>query len=89
MSEEGVSFLLSEKFSQDPLEEYFSRQRARGGADENPTLKMFNRNVLGLNVAGNDLIRVMNGNTRGRDREIVELDVSDVRKLPTKKSSVY
>ena len=52
-------------------------------------MEMFNRNILGLNVAGNDLIRVMNWNTRGRDRGIVELNVNDVRKLPTKNSSVY
>lgn len=33
----GVSYLLSEDFSQDPLERYFSRQRHRGGSNENPT----------------------------------------------------
>ena len=33
----GVQYLLSEVFSQDPLERYFSRQRHRGGSNENPT----------------------------------------------------
>ena len=33
----GVKYLLSEVFSQDPLERYFSRQRHRGGSNENPT----------------------------------------------------
>ena len=88
LSEEGVKFVLSEKFTQDPVEEYFAKQRARGGADEAPTLEMFNRNVIGLNVAGDELIRVMNGNTRGRDRQIVKLDVRDTTTLPTKRDSL-
>ena len=75
--EDGVTFLLSEKFTQDPIEEYSSKQRRRGGCSENPTLEEFNRNVLGLNVAGDGLIQVMGGNTRGRDREILKLDVHD------------
>ena len=32
-----VDYLLSEVFSQDPLERYFSRQRHRGGSCDNPT----------------------------------------------------
>lgn len=31
-------YLLSERFTQDPLENYFSRQRARGGRCDNPTV---------------------------------------------------
>lgn len=34
----GVHFLLSEVFSQDPLERYFSRYRHRGGSNDNPTV---------------------------------------------------
>ena len=33
----GVKYLLSEVFSQDPLEHYFSRQRHREGSNDNPT----------------------------------------------------
>ena len=33
----GISYLLSEVFSQDPLEHYFSKQRHRGGSNDNPT----------------------------------------------------
>ena len=33
----GVNYLLSEVFSQVPLERYFSRQRHRGGSNDNPT----------------------------------------------------
>ena len=31
-------FLLSERLSQDPLENYFSRQRCRGGRNDNLNL---------------------------------------------------
>ena len=30
-------YILSERFSQDPLEDYFSRQWAKGGRCDNPT----------------------------------------------------
>lgn len=33
----GVKYVLSEVFSQDPLERYFCRQRHRGGSNDNPT----------------------------------------------------
>lgn len=89
LSEEGIQFVLSEKLSQDPVEEYFSKQRAKRGADENPTLEIFNRNVLGLNVAGDELIKVMNGNTRGRYKEDEKLNVNDTSRLPTKKSKLF
>lgn len=31
-------YLLSEVFSQDPIERYFNKQRHRGGGNENPTV---------------------------------------------------
>ena len=31
-------FLLSERVSQDSLENYFGKQRARGGRNENPNI---------------------------------------------------
>ena len=34
---QNAGYLLSEVFSQDPLERYFSRQRHRGGSNDNPT----------------------------------------------------
>ena len=86
LSEEEDVYLLSERFTQDPLEEYFSKQRQRGGCNDNPTLQEFNRNFLGLNVAGDDLIRIMTGNTRGRYREEAKLDVKNTTLPPAKKS---
>ena len=88
LNEDGVKFLLSEKLSQEPLEEYFSKQKVKVGAGENPAVETFNRNFLGLNVAGDELVRVVNANTRGHQTEIVQLDVQDIRRLATKKGSL-
>lgn len=38
---DGLEYLLSEVFSQDPLETYFSRQRHRGGSCDNPEVQDF------------------------------------------------
>lgn len=45
---EGVEYLLSEVFSQDPLEAYFSRQRHKGGSSDNPTVQQFHYNTVSL-----------------------------------------
>ena len=44
----GINDLLSEVFSQDPLERYISCQRRRGGSNDNPTVFQvpFNANTL-------------------------------------------
>ena len=44
----GVRYVLSEVFSQDPLERYFSRQRHRGGHNENPTALQVPHNAMSL-----------------------------------------
>lgn len=38
-------YLLSEVFCQDPVERYFSRQRNRGGGNDNPTVEQFQKNA--------------------------------------------
>ena len=78
-------FLLSEKFSQDPLEEHFTRQRRRGGCCENPSSHAFGNQELLLNVVQSNLIKEMKGNTRGTQRDDPKIDIHDHRKLPTKK----
>ena len=39
-------YLLSEVFSQDPVERYFSQQRHRGVGNENPTVERFQTNAV-------------------------------------------
>ena len=41
----GGHYLLSEAFSQDPSERYFSKQRHRGGGNENATVAQFYNNA--------------------------------------------
>ena len=45
---EGVQYLLSEVFSQDPIEAYFSRQRHKGSSCDNPTIQQFHYNTVSL-----------------------------------------
>ena len=45
-------YLLSEVFSQDPLEAYFSRQRHKGGGCDNPTVQQFYYNTVSLAQQG-------------------------------------
>ena len=56
LQEDDVRYLLSEKLSQDPLEEHFARQRRIAGCYENPKLAQFQRQELALNVVKSDLI---------------------------------
>ena len=44
----SAGLFLSGKISQDPLENYFGQQRARGGRDENPNLQqcLYNAAVI-------------------------------------------
>ena len=59
----GVSFLLSEKFSQDPLESYFGKQRYKGGRNNNPSVKEFVDNTVSLRVQGSAALEPLRGNS--------------------------
>jgi hypothetical protein len=48
LAAEDVDYLLSEAFSQDPLEAYFSRQRHKGGGCDNPGVQQFYYNTASL-----------------------------------------
>ena len=85
-SDENI-FILSEKFSQDPLEEHFTEHRRRGGCSDNPTLNQFEDQALYLNVMKSGLIDNLRGNTSGTGLRNVEIDIRDTRKLPTRKSN--
>ena len=57
-----MKYILSEKFSQDPLEEYFSKQRGFGGGNTNPSVQQFQQQALTIQVAGNALKASRMGN---------------------------
>ena len=48
----GVRYLLSEKFTQDPLESFFGKQRYKGGWNDNPSVKEFMDNTVSLRIQG-------------------------------------
>ena len=49
LSQGNVTF-LSERISQDPLENYFGQQRARGGRNENPSMQQCLYNAAAIRV---------------------------------------
>ena len=77
-------FLLSEKFSQDTLEQHFGIHRRGGGCSDNPQLDVFMRQEVALGVVNSDLISNFTGNTRGRPDNRPPIDIKDTR-LPMKK----
>lgn len=62
---EGL-FLLSERISQDPLENYFGKQRSRGGRCDNPTIKDCLINSLAIRAQQSIEMDQVRGNCRGK-----------------------
>ena len=50
LSNDANLFLLSERISQDPLENYFGQLRARGGRNENPNLQQCLHNAAAIRI---------------------------------------
>ena len=84
---EGL-FLLSERISQDPLENYFGKQRAQGGRNENPNLQQCLRNASALQIQKSGALDPVRGNCRRkRHMNIDEAEVIDASPLPKRKRS--
>ena len=83
--EDGVTYILSEKLSQDPLEEHFAWHRRVGGTSENPMLDVFQRQEVAANLVKCELISGLKGNTQGRPDTKEPVSVENER-LPRKKS---
>lgn len=58
----GVKFLLSERFCQDTVEIFFSQQRAKGGRSDNPTVKQFLENTVSLRIQKSAALAPIRGN---------------------------
>ena len=71
-----VKYLLSEKFTQDPLEEYFGYQRGRGRRNDNPTADGFLQNNQTLTTIGTmtNMGPLVRGNVRGRQKHDMDID---------------
>lgn len=73
---EGMEYVLTERFCQDPLEEYFGNQRKLGRRSDNPDMRQFgyNNNTIRVQHA----VTCQSGNTRGRkDKNKAWVNVSD------------
>ena len=76
----GVKFLLSEQFCQDSLEEFFGKQRAQGGRNDNPTVYQFLKNTVSLRIQNSVATNPVRGNCRKRSMEIIEVDETPLPK---------
>lgn len=84
---EEFEFVLTERFCQDLLEEYFGFQRSRGRHSDNPTVHDFGYNDLTI-AAQRGAAPIVKGNVAGRhqgDRKSKWFSVSD-EPLPKRKS---
>ena len=81
--QEGIEFVLTEKFSQDPLEEYFGSQRKIGRRNDNPDIHTFGYNKNTIRIQRT--VSCQSGNTRGRkDKRRAWEQITEV-KLPCRK----
>ena len=79
-------FFLSERLSQDPLENYFGQQRARGGRNENPTLQQCVTNAAALRIQKSFALDPVRGNCRRKRYLCVDEQASiDDKPLPKRK----
>ncbi len=61
-------YVLSERILQDPLENYFGKQRARGGRNENPNLQQCVHNAAALRVQKSMALDPVRGNCSRKRR---------------------
>ena len=64
LQQPGVDFILSAKLNQDPLEEFFGKQRAIGRRADNPTVKQFLDNTATLHVVKTAGVSITKGNVK-------------------------
>ncbi|KXJ22182.1 hypothetical protein AC249_AIPGENE4182 [Exaiptasia diaphana] len=80
---EGMENVLTERFFQDPVEEFFGKQRQLGLRSDNPDVKAFGYNSNTIRIERS--ISCQSGNTRGRkDKKKAWVQVTD-EKLPSRK----
>lgn len=77
----GVKFLLSERFTQGPVETFFSQQRQKGGGSENLTVHEFTYNTSSLCVQ-RSTAPIATSNVRASKHHHKDADVVDDTLLP-------
>ena len=81
----NVKYVLTERFCQDPLENYFGRQRGMGRRKDNPSSRDvgFNDNTIRMS----QMVKPIQGNCRGAFDAKDEIDFgAEMEKLPCRKA---
>lgn len=82
--QEGVEYVLTERFCQDPIEEIFGSQRKIGRRNDNPDIRMFGYNDNTIRIQHS--VSCQSGNTRERkDKRKAWVNVSS-DPLPKRKT---
>lgn len=85
--QEGMDFVLTERFCQDPVEEFFGKQRQLGRRSDNPDIHKFGYNSNTIRIQRS--ISCQSGNTKGRkDRQRAWEQVTDDKVSCRKKLKV-
>ncbi|KAK3920840.1 Transposable element P transposase [Frankliniella fusca] len=71
-----LKFINARVFCQDPLEQYFGKQRASGGGSHHPTVDAFQSNDIKISIHRDMSVRKRSSNTQGPASHI---DISDER----------
>ena len=79
--------LLSERVSQDPLENYFGMQRTRGGRCDNPTIQQSLQNAIAIRAQHSLELDRVQGNSRRKRRLFDDFPKIDDTPLPKRKRS--
>ena len=75
-----VHFVLSERFNQDPLENFFGMQRSSCGRCDNPTVQQFVKNAVFIRVQKSAAVAPFRGNCRQRRTREVLVDSTPIPK---------
>ena len=81
--QEGMEFVLTERFCQDPVEEYFGNQRKLGRRSDNPDIHQFGYNANTIRIQRS--VSFQSGNTRGRKDKRRQWEQVTDAKLPCRK----
>ena len=81
-----VSVFLSQRISQDPLDNFFGCQQQRGGTHDNPNVQEFQKNMQALRVVKSFAKGPERGNCRGC-KESDEVSMKENYLSPKRKPS--
>ena len=87
---DGVCAFLSEKRSQDSIENYFGRLRQHGRANENPTIAQVLKSSQNIRVINSIWVDKITGNCRGcksKSYDLESVSFEDLNKPLPKRSS--